>query len=151
MNARLGSRSRIEGCRSPRAARSAPAKVIAVAGLVAAALLMVSGCGGGGRPACGPPLNGSCLQGNGFYCNEYAGVPDVALTPIIEACTRADAGPEDNDEKGTWSAGGCPHARAVGGCREEQSGTCVAVWLYVGDVASARSMCSSLGGTWVNP
>jgi hypothetical protein len=119
----------------------------ALAGLGAVALVVTSCGGSGGRPACGPSLNGACLQGGGLFCTEYAGVPDVVLTPIMEQCTEADP----DDEPGTWSPDGCPHAGAVGACKEEQSGSCVAVWLYVGDAATGRSMCSAQGGTWVSP
>ena len=88
---------------------------------------------------------GSCRNGTGLFCSEYAGVPAATLTALMEQCTA------DPDEPGTWSSNGCTHSGAVGGCGDMQSGACVAVWLYVGTAAQAMTSCAEQGGTWINP
>jgi hypothetical protein len=115
---------------------------------VATLAVLLASCGGDdGEPACGPPLSGSCTSHTGFYCTEYAGVPDAALAAIMASCTRADS----DGKQGQWSSGGCSHSGATGACKQMQAGTCAAVWLYIASASEGQKQCTAQGGTWVDP
>jgi hypothetical protein len=110
------------------------------------AVLGLAGCGGGGGAACSS-LAGSCTQ-TGLFCTEYGGLPTEAVASVMMSC-KGDA-----DRKATWSTSGCEHSGSIGACVRMQQGACVAVWLYgsaSGLADQAKSMCSSMQGTWVDP
>jgi hypothetical protein len=124
---------------------------IATSILEAAAItfgLLASCGGGGGERACSGALTGSCTNGTGLFCVEYAGIPQAGVAPLMESCI----GDAQDSDPGVWSSTeGCQRAGAVGACKEEQSGTCAAVWFYAGTSADFKPMCASMGGTWVGP
>ena len=121
---------------------------VMVAALV---LLSLAGCGDGSdTPACPPPLVGSCTNHSGFFCTEYAGPLMSGGVDPMALCKG------DPDEPDTWSMSGCSHAGALGACRRMQGNLCVALWLKVPAVDpntrnQAISMCTAMGGSWVEP
>jgi hypothetical protein len=121
---------------------------------VALGLGVVATCGsggGGGKPACGPPLSGSCINGEALFCTEFAGVPEAQVPVIMQSCSSDPGDPEPD----IWSSTeGCSRSGKVGGCKAEQNGICVAVWypsFAAGAEAELRRICGEMGGTWLNP
>jgi hypothetical protein len=96
--------------------------------------------GGGGSCATATPA-GSCGHTDGTECEDWSG-SSASNAAFMSDC--------QSKSGRIYSASGCKHTGAVGGCAASIGG-CLVTWYYSGDATTLQNGCASAGGTWVAP
>ena len=109
--------------------------------VVAALLLLTLGCGGsddsGGPFSCSVKLPGAAGGGATLaLCVDAFGGTQQDVANNRQQCAQ---------QGNTFALALCPHAGAVGGCRESQGGTQITTWYYADMTAEGtKSLCEGL-------
>ncbi len=103
-----------------------------------------SGSSNGGSISCTTASNGSNIS-----CQEILDATTSDITELQASCNVGDAG---GGFSATYSASGCSHTGAVGGCQVTEKTVTAVTWFYgAGSAASVQSACNGTGGKFVAP
>jgi hypothetical protein len=93
-------------------------------------------------------------------CTESAGLTSDQENALEMTCRVSDGGVGGDagfggTVVGTFRRASCDRTNALGGCRVSSGGFSQVVWYYsggpLGDANTARTSCTGIGETWVNP